>query len=56
MNKTVMIPVVVQQLIENLHSKANPSHITYNYMISLENIRDTVSAALSKHYKDKNFK
>lgn len=50
------LPISVSQLIEELHNKNNPQHIRYNYMTTLESIKNAVTTALNKHYKDMKFK
>jgi hypothetical protein len=53
---TKIVPVIVDDYIKGLLNKTTPDHIRYNYMVTLENIRDATSEALKKYEKEKNFR
>ena len=43
------IPALVQQIRENMLNEKTPEHIRYNYMISMELIRDFADASLREY-------
>ncbi len=45
------VPAMVQQIRENMMDKSNPENIRYNYMISMENIRDYAESSLKEYNK-----
>ncbi len=45
------LPPIVQQNIEALKDKSVPEHIRFNYLRSLENIRDECTHAIDEYYK-----
>lgn len=45
------IPAMVQQIRENMMNKSNPENIRYNYMVSMENIRDYAERSLKEYNK-----
>ena len=47
------IPTLIQQIRENMLNEKTPEHIRYNYMISMELIRDFADASLREYYSDK---
>lgn len=51
MSKIDKIPVIVQQAIESLLDDRVPSHIRFNHLITLENIRDCATKAILDYNK-----
>lgn len=49
MSQNNKVPVAVQQLVENLSDKKTPEHIRFNYMVTVEAIRDYCDSALKKY-------
>ena len=47
------VPTLIQQIRENMLNEKTPEHIRYNYMISMELIRDFADASLREYYSDK---
>jgi hypothetical protein len=47
------IPALVQQIRENMLNEKTPEHIRYNYMISMELIRDFADASLREYNNKK---
>jgi hypothetical protein len=47
------IPTLIQQIRENMLNEKTPEHIRYNYMISMELIRDFADASLREYHSDK---
>ena len=47
------IPTLIQQIRENMLNEKTPEHIRYNYMISLELIRDFADASLREYNSGK---
>lgn len=45
------IPPLIQQIRENMLDKKSPENIRYNYMISMESIRDYADMALREYNK-----
>jgi hypothetical protein len=45
------IPTLVQQIRDNMLDQSNPENIRYNYMISMEAIRDYAESALREYNK-----
>lgn len=45
------IPPLIEQIRENMLSKTNNEHIRYNYMMSMQSIRDYCEAALNDYEK-----
>lgn len=43
------LPPAVLQTIENLNDKRTPEHIRFNYLRSLENIRDCCDEAIREY-------
>jgi hypothetical protein len=43
------VPVVIEQMADNLHSNTTPEHIKYNYMSSLVRIRDYCDKAVKQY-------
>jgi hypothetical protein len=43
------LPPAVLQTIENLNDKSTPEHIRFNYLRSLENIRECCDAAIKEY-------
>ena len=50
------VPALVQQIRENMMDNSNPENIRYNYMISMENIRDFADRALHDYSRASNKK
>lgn len=50
------VPPLIQQIRENMLTKSNPENIRYNYMISMEAIRDYADTALREYNKGAKFK
>jgi hypothetical protein len=50
------VPALVQQIRENMMDNSNPENIRYNYMISMENIRDFADRALHDYNRASNKK
>lgn len=55
MGRENTVPAIVQQMVDAMKDKTNSSHVRYNYMIAVENIRNYCDAAL-KDYEKKNKK
>lgn len=47
------IPTLVEQIKENMLNEKTPKHIRYNYMISMEAIRDYADKALREYNSSK---
>ena len=47
------VPLILEQIKENMLDKSNPENIRYNYMVSIENIRDFCDRALVEYHKTK---
>lgn len=45
------IPILIQQLGENALDTKTPEHIRYNYVLSLENIRNYCDKTISAYNK-----
>ena len=56
MSKELIVPVIVQQMVDAMQDKSNNSNIRHNYMVSVENIRDYCDKALTKYAKDNGLK
>lgn len=56
MSKELLVPAIVQQMVDAMQDKSNNSNIRHNYMVSVENIRDFCDKALSKYAKDNGLK
>ena len=47
------IPTLIEQIRENMLNEKTPEHIRYNYMISMEAIRDYADKALREYNSNK---
>jgi len=47
------IPTLIEQIRENMLNEKTPNHIRYNYMISMEAIRDYADKALREYQSNK---
>ena len=47
------IPTLIEQIRENMLNEKTPEHIRYNYMISMEAIRDYADKALREYHSGK---
>jgi hypothetical protein len=47
------VPVLVQQIRENMLNEKTPEHIRYNYMMIMELIRDFADMSLREYHSDK---
>ena len=47
------IPTLIEQIRENMLNEKTPEHIRYNYMISMETIRDYADKALREYQSNK---
>lgn len=56
MSKELLVPAIVQQMVDAMQDKTTPSNIRHNYMVSVENIRDYCDKALSRYAKDNRLK
>jgi uncharacterized protein YutE (UPF0331/DUF86 family) len=56
MSKELLVPAIVQQMVDAMQDKTNNSNIRHNYMVSVENIRDFCDKALTKYAKDNGLK
>jgi hypothetical protein len=56
MSKELLVPAIVQQMVDAMQDKANNYNIRHNYMVSVENIRDFCDKALTKYAKDNGLK
>ena len=56
MTKELVVPAIVQQMVDSMQDKTTPSNIRHNYMVSVENIRDYCDKALNKYAKDNGLK
>jgi hypothetical protein len=52
MTKELIVPAIVQQMVDTMQDKATPSNIRHNYMVTVENIRDYCDKALSQYTKE----
>lgn len=52
MSKELIVPAIVQQMVETMQDKKTPTNIRHNYMVTVENIRDYCDKALSKYQKE----
>jgi hypothetical protein len=43
------VPPLIQQIRENMLTKSNPENIRFNYMVSMEAIRDYADAAIREY-------
>lgn len=50
------VPVIVQQLVEDIRSPSTPSNVKYNKVVVLETIRDYCDAALREYETNKSKK
>jgi hypothetical protein len=53
MTKELIVPAIVQQMVDTMQDKATPSNIRHNYMVTVENIRNYCDNALSQYAKEK---
>ena len=51
MAKIDILPPIVQQTIQNLKDPKTPEHIKFNYLRTIENIRDCCDVAIREHEK-----
>ena len=56
MSKELIVPAIVQQMVDSMQDKSTPSNIRHNYMVTVENIRDYGDKALSKYAKENGLK
>lgn len=56
MSQINKVPIAVQQLVDNLNDKKSPDHIRFNYMITVEAIRDYCDSALKKYNSTSNIR
>jgi hypothetical protein len=56
MSKELLVPAIVQQMVDAMADKTTPTNIRHNYMVSVENIRDFCDLALTKYAKDNGMK
>ena len=56
MSKELIVPAIVQQMVDAMQDKSNNSNIRHNFMVSVENIRDYCDKALTKYAKDNGLK
>lgn len=56
MSKELLVPAIVQQMVDAMQDKSNNSNIRHNYMVTVENIRDFCDKALTKYAKDNGLK
>lgn len=54
MSRFNSVPVIVQQMVESIQSKATPEHVKFNQAQVIETIRDYCDTALAKWKKDNN--
>jgi hypothetical protein len=47
------VPILVQQIRENMLNEKSPEHVRYNYMISMEIIRDFAETSLREYNSEK---
>ena len=52
MTKELIVPAIVQQMVETMQDKNTPSNIRHNYMVTVENIRNYCDKALNKYQKE----
>lgn len=51
MSKFNSVPIIVQQLVEDIQSPSTPFNVRFNKVVVLETIRDYCDKALSDHAK-----
>lgn len=56
MSKELIVPAIVQQMVDSMQNKTTPSNIRHNYMVTVENIRDYCDKALAQYAKDNGLK
>ncbi len=56
MSKELIVPAIVQQMVDAMQDKKTPSNIRHNYMVSVENIREYCDKALNKYQKENKVK
>lgn len=52
MSKELLVPAIVQQMVDAMQNKHNNANIRHNYMINVENIRNFCNVALEKYDKE----
>jgi hypothetical protein len=56
MSRFNSVPVIVQQLVEEIQSPSTPSNVKFNKVVVLETIRDYCDKALREHAKSESKK
>lgn len=56
MNRFNTVPVIVQQLVEDIQSPNTPANVKFNKVVVLETIRDYCDKALREHAKQESKK
>lgn len=56
MNKFNSVPVIVQQLVEDVESPSTPPNVKFNKVVVLETIRDYCDKALREYAKQESKK
>ncbi len=56
MSRYNTVPVIVQQLVEDIKSPSTPANVKYNKSVVLETIRDYCDSALREYAKQGNGK
>lgn len=56
MSKELLVPAIVQQMVDAMQNKHNNSNIRHNYMVNVENIRNFCDDALAKYAKENGLK
>lgn len=56
MSRFNSVPIIVQQMVESMHSKQTPDHVRFNQSQVIETIRDYCDKALSDWKKEQDKK
>jgi hypothetical protein len=56
MTRELIVPAIVQQMVETMQDKNTPPNIRHNYMINVENIRNYCDKALANYQKENKVK
>jgi hypothetical protein len=56
MTRELIVPAIVQQMVDAMQDKNTPSNIRHNYMVTVENIRNYCDKALNKYQKENKVK
>lgn len=46
------VPVIIQQMVEDIRSPSTPTHVKYNKITVIESVRDFCNLAIKDHEKE----